>query len=846
MRIRKKYLAYALFVAMVSSQVTFLPKNVQAAKTVTTPKLTVTKKYIQVGQLSKMYIKNKVKGAKYTFTSSNKKIVAINSQTGAIRGKATGTSTIKLTAKVGKKTYTSSAKVYVKEHATSIRFSDVSNQLELEIGENVYTLSTLMQTKSGGPCTDYPFYIIPEETNTAGASVDSLGQITVTKSGSFEVIAVASDSANTFSKKIYRAQSEPLKVTVPAKLEATMSSVNQIKLTSNIPLDTYQKDDFTVTANGTGQVLKVNEFSIENDKKTVTLTMANTFSRGTSYSISLKNSELSSTFQANYGTVSKIVANESQTIAPSVATPLDYHLYDENGIDITKLYPHTTAGFEFNFEPKSIVLDEYGRITLPNKNSYGFYTIKYTYLDKDNKRQEITSNTGRITASGSNLKSLKEYSISATSNPDFNKPIHSLSASETGRKLYCQFISSVGNTIDTSKTSINDLTYVSNAPSICGIDRTTGLLYPYREGNATIVVSDGIFTQNITVTVGAPRSVNALISNKDNITLSNVSGISNQEVVHFELRDQYGEIFKLPNTGTTNYPTVRLISGNENMVTVNSVSVSRNYQNIYTNASSSSFDLTFYGKNTGSCAIEVSYGGKSTIVYVDIKQPGVVTTYKPELSKTTLDPNVQGQNSAVLKIYAVDINGIKINTVTNGYYSIATNDGTIIVPNQMITDINGETIDSTKLKLKDGTYRLTITSGPIQETINFNVKASDAIINLVPKNTSSMTVTTNDDVVTKIMECFVFYLSGNSSEIPATAMITGVNPLVTNLKVSFTSYDTRFFDSADSIAIGNRDFSKNYIGYTASLRVNKITFQYLGKTFEFTPEQDITLRVQAK
>lgn len=843
MRIRKNYMAYALLVAMLSSQSAVLSTPVQAAAI---PKLTVTKKYIQVGQLSKMYIKNKVKGAKYTFTSSNKKIVAINSKTGAIRGVATGTSTVKLTATVGKKTYTSSAKVYVKEHATSIYFTDTPSQLELEIGENVYTLSALMATRSGGPCTDAIFYVIPDETNTAGASVDNLGQISITKPGTFEVLAIASDSANTFAKKVYRAQSEPLKVNVPAKLNATMLSVNQIKLTSNVPLDTYQKDDFTVTANGTGQILKVNEFTVESDKKTITLTMANTFSRGTSYTIALKDSTLSSTFQANYGTVSKIVTNESQSIAPSVATPLDYHLYDENGVDITKLYPHTTAGFEFNFEPKNIVLDEYGRINLPNKNSYVFYTIKYTYLDANNKRQEIISNTGRITASGSNLKSLKEYSISSTSNPNFNSPIHSLSASETGRKLYCQFISSVGSVLDTSKNSVTDLTYVSNDPSICAVDRTTGLLYPYKEGTATIVVSDGIFTQNIAVTVGAPRTVNSLVANKDAITLSNLTGISNQEVVHFELRDQYGEIFKLPNTGTTNYPTVRLISGNENMVTVNSASVGRNYQNIYTNASSSSFDLTFYGKQTGSCAVEISYGGKSTIIYVDIKQPGVVTTYKPELSRTTLDPNVQGQNSAILKVYAVDTNGIKINSVTNGYYSIASDTGSIIVPNQIISNINGETIDSSKLKLKDGIYRLTITSGPIQETINFTVKASDAIINLVPKNTSSMTVTTNDDVVTKIMDCFVFYLSGNSSEIPSTAMLTGANPLVTNLKVSFTSYDTRFFDSADSITIGNRDFSKNYIGYTASLRVNKITFQYLGKTFEFTPEQDITLRVQAK
>ena len=65
------------------------------------------------------------------------------------------------------------------------------------------------------------------------------------------------------------------------------------------------------------------------------------------------------------------------------------------------------------------------------------------------------------------------------------------------------------------------------------------------------------------------------------------------------------------------------------------------------------------------------------------------------------------------------------------------------------------------------------------------------------------------------------------------------------MKVSFNSYDSRYFDSAVDLAIGGRDFSKNYIGYTASIRVTKISFTYLGQTFTFEPNQDLTLRVQS-
>lgn len=845
MRKMKKAFAASLAFAMVLSAVPMTALPVSAATA--TPKISVTKKYLNLGKSAKLTIANKVKNATYTFTSSNTKIATVNKTTGTVKGIKVGDCTVKLTAKVGKKTYTSNAKILVKEHASTISISNMTDNMTMTIGNNVFECKSSMKTKSGGTCTDTAYYYIIEETNTAGASVDEFGQISIEKTGSFQIVAVASDSLSTFRKKVYRAKSDPITVTVPITMNASMQSVNQIKLVSNQPLNTYNKDDYTVLNMATGQYQRITSVETDSkDNKTVILTLSNTFSKNTTFQVNLAKADLSASFTATYGSINKIVAND-QAVAPNIATPLNYQILDENGVDITLLYPHTMAGFEFTFSPTSITLDEYGRITLANKNSYAFYSVKYTYLDSMNRKQVIESNTASVTANASNIKSLKKYTVSTSSNVDWDKPIHSLASGETGRRLYCQFANSVNGTIDTSKTSVSNLTFVSNNTSVCAVDRTTGILYPYKQGTTEITVSDGIFSENVTITVGAPRTIDSLKASKTQIALSSTSGLSNSETIRFELKDQYGDTYKLTGSSSTLSPYIRLISGNDNMVTVNSRYITRTSTPVSTSVSSSGyFDLTFYGKMVGTCTIEVSYGGKTVLLTINIKQPSAVTTYKPELSQTTLDPNVQGKNTATLMIYAVDSNGLKINTLNEGYYSISASDGTVILPNQMIISSTGTIIDATKLKLKDGNYNLTVTSGPVQETITFTVKASDAAVNLVAKENPTTTVTTKDDVVTKILDCFNIYLNGNSNALPASSLVTGSSPLLSNVKVSFTSYDTKYFDSATDLTIGSRDFSKTYDGFTGTLRVTKVSFNFAGQSFSFTPDQDITIRIQNK
>ena len=100
MRTKKRILAFALASAMVLSTV---PASSITVKAASTPVLNLSKKYLTVGETSKMWIRNKVSNATYRFSSSNTKIASINQTTGVIKGVAVGNCKVTLKATVGKK-----------------------------------------------------------------------------------------------------------------------------------------------------------------------------------------------------------------------------------------------------------------------------------------------------------------------------------------------------------------------------------------------------------------------------------------------------------------------------------------------------------------------------------------------------------------------------------------------------------------------------------------------------------------------------------------------------------------------------------------------------------------------
>lgn len=836
MKKMKKSLAIALASVMAA---TAAPATAIPVKAATTPTINAKYKTTFVGKTRKYSVKNPIKGAKYTWTSSNKKVVTVTSK-GLIKGISAGKATITLKTVSGKKTYTNKITVRIMESATSIAISNASEGSTLQVGNKVFDYDFKTTTKSGGPCSDVVRFVIDPDSNTAGAKVyATTGVVNVKKAGSFKIFVRCAASLTKYRAGQYTQTSETITVDVPLDIEPELKAVNKVTIKSNSSLKGYTKDDFTITNTATQQIQKISDFSMSDDGLTITATIATSFANNNTYRISLEKESLAKEFKVSYGSIAKIVA-EDQGVAPGIATPIKYTVYDENGIDITQLYPYNLAGMDFTFSPSSVNLDDNGKITLASKNDYAFFSVSYTYVDSKGKPVTISSDTVRVTATASNISEIDAWTITQSgNNVNWNQTSHTIAKGETNRRLYCKFKNSVGGVIDTSRTTISNLSYTSSDTSVLAIDKSNGMLYPYKEGSTTITISDGTFSQKLTITVAGARNVSSLTADKSSLTLSSSSGLSNSETVRFDLKDQYGDNINISSTtGTsTTSPFVKILSGSDNIITANYRPISKAGTYVSpTIYSDGHFNLDFRATSSGTVTVMVTYGGQSTTLTVAVKTPGTVAGYKPSLSLSTLDPNSSNENSAVLTIYSVDSNGLKISTVNEGSYTITNSKGETVIGNQIVNmdgKYDGDIINSSVLGLADGTYTVTVTIGPVKESVNFTVKASDSPVAVYQKQ-DSITVSTSDDVFNKILDALIIQVNGSD--------YTQLVKTLDDAQITFTSYDTNRFESG-TVKKGNRNFSKTYSGYSVKLRITNIKFTF-GQTYDIAPDKEITITVK--
>lgn len=183
MKQTKKLLVAACIFAFVFSLVNMVqPTQVMAAAK---PKLSSTKLTVPLGEGGNyrcywvfnsneeepaMYeskpltVKNKIKGATYTFKSSNTKVAKVNAKSGVITGVKAGTAKITCTQKLkGKTTTVGTCKVTVKNPKLSM------NAIDLPMGTGVYW-DSLELKMSYGPTPDIEYKDLKFELNSDGLS----------------------------------------------------------------------------------------------------------------------------------------------------------------------------------------------------------------------------------------------------------------------------------------------------------------------------------------------------------------------------------------------------------------------------------------------------------------------------------------------------------------------------------------------------------------------------------------------------------------------------------------------------------------------------------------------------
>lgn len=171
----KSMLAKLLVLAMVLSLVGITNTAEAAAK----PALSKATASILVGKKLDLDVNNQVKGASYTWKSSNAKIATVN-KNGLIVGKTKGSVTITCTVKTSKSTYPLSAKITVRTPATSVA---VSNKVTALNEGQVYSLKTTLKPATSNDLVSFT------SSNSKVLKVDAKGKLTAVKTGKATVTA---------------------------------------------------------------------------------------------------------------------------------------------------------------------------------------------------------------------------------------------------------------------------------------------------------------------------------------------------------------------------------------------------------------------------------------------------------------------------------------------------------------------------------------------------------------------------------------------------------------------------------------------------------------------------------
>ena len=171
----RSMLAKLLVLAMVLSLVGITNTAEAAAK----PALSKATASVLVGKKLDLDVNNQVKGATYTWKSSNAKIATVN-KNGLIVGKTKGAVTITCTVKTSKATYPLSAKITVRTPATSVA---VSNKVTALNEGQVYSLKTTLKPATSNDLVSFT------SSNSKVLKVDAKGKLTAVKTGKATVTA---------------------------------------------------------------------------------------------------------------------------------------------------------------------------------------------------------------------------------------------------------------------------------------------------------------------------------------------------------------------------------------------------------------------------------------------------------------------------------------------------------------------------------------------------------------------------------------------------------------------------------------------------------------------------------
>ena len=657
MKTFKKVLASALAAAMV---VTAFP--VTNAEAATKAKLSTKKATIYVGQ-SKTIKVTLPKGAKITSVKTSKKAVATVKKSGkkvvvkAVKaGKATVT--VKVTPKKGK-AKSLKATITVKNPALSLKAADV-----VAVGATEQITATVK------PANTKVTFTSSDETI---AKVDEKGAITGVKAGKVTITAKAGKTTVTKDIEVKNYVLTGVAQSKLTELTATVAgSTKDLKTT-----------DFAVKNATTNVVYPVSKVTVDaKDATKVTLTLFSELKDAANYDVTLDG--VTKSFKASDGKVANIALNTA-TVPYATETEIKLVSKDANGVVVDEVaYGTTNASYDFAIDAKGNGYTNGSKLYLNKIGDTAEATITYKSGKYDqNGKAEGNIGPNKITITAVEQSAINSFAVriddSTKASFEKAKDTNKISVGDPSKSAFFCIKNADGKEItDYSGYSVesSDKTVLMIANPTLGAKHEVGIT-AVKTGTAYILFKDknGKIVNSVAVEVVAEKAVATIELDKYSVVVSNDATLDQKKTVNVKLKDQYG------NDWAGSYDTT---------ATFLSASNGKTKDDVTSLVSVSGKKATISGKSivAGTYVYKIAYNNKdgkevvAKTLTISVQAPtGTVSSYRLDLSETSVDVKVDNDNKTTKKITAelMGLAGGVDKAVTTGVsYTVKKADGTVV------------------------------------------------------------------------------------------------------------------------------------------------------------------------
>lgn len=370
-------------------------------------------------------------------------------------------------------------------------------------------------------------------TDASGNSVDYItttGAFTPKKDGNFIITVQAK-----IGSKVIASDSMNVQVaTTMVEAKQTAADALVAVYSGNVK-NTLDTKKLKIT-NAAGANIVIKKAAFSNDGTQVSMTTSSLLKDGASYTVT--DGVSSYIVIARVGTPVKAEILNS-TVTVNKATPIEYALYDADGIDVKAAYKGTVA---YDYNITNGYLTKNNEIFMTSIGATG--TISMTYTPEDKK--SVLNATATVTCVAASTSNDTNFTFTeSVAKPDYSASGYKDNRSvASGSNYYVHF-----RALDEDQTEIpyDSVTFESSDPDTLllnqGSDGTvTATAVKTGTVNVTVTATYGKmdYTYQYEVTVAEPAYLKTLTLSNSVLQMSNAQAYGYKGYINIEGRDQYG------------------------------------------------------------------------------------------------------------------------------------------------------------------------------------------------------------------------------------------------------------------------------------------------------------------